>query len=348
MRNNWMKIIFKILEKITGINILVIAVISMPSLAFAENSAVILQYHRFGVSELPTTSVTIKQFESHIRHLQDGDYTILPVPHIIAALRANQPLPDRTIGITIDDAGRSVIKEAWPRLEKAGFPFTLFVSTDAVDQNNARTMSWDEVRTLMNSGVTIGNHSSSHEQLWVANGIDPKQDILNAQERFKSELGFMPLLFAYPYGEYNSEIRLLTEQLGFEAAFGQNSGVINNNSDYYTLSRFSLNEAYGDIKRFQLIVDTLPISVTDITPSDPIVKINPPHIGFTLKKNLENIDNIACYASNQGAVKVELLGTNRVELRLSKALVPGRTRVNCTLPGPDNRWRWLGMQFIVP
>jgi hypothetical protein len=30
------------------------------------------------------------------------------------------------------------------------------------------------------------------------------------------------------------------------------------------------------------------------------------------------------------------------------AFSPGRARVNCTMPGPDGRWRWLGVPFFVP
>ena len=62
-----------------------------------------------------------------------------------AALGAGQPLPDKAIGITIDDAAKSVFHAAWPRLREAGFPFTLFVSTDAVDQRRSSSMSWDEI-----------------------------------------------------------------------------------------------------------------------------------------------------------------------------------------------------------
>ena len=101
--------------------------------AIAADSAVILQYHRFGEDAYPSTSVTIEQFEAQIEHLSTGGYTVLPVPEILAALDAGQPLPDRTIGITIDDATRSTFVEGWPRFEAAGFPFTVFVSTDPVD-----------------------------------------------------------------------------------------------------------------------------------------------------------------------------------------------------------------------
>ena len=106
----------------------------LPAAGMAADSAVILQYPRFGESDIPATNVTLEQFEAHLEYLQTGGYTVLPVPDIIAALLAVEPLPDKTVGITIDDAVNSVIGEAWPRLSAAGFPFTLFVATDAVAQ----------------------------------------------------------------------------------------------------------------------------------------------------------------------------------------------------------------------
>ena len=319
-----------------------------PVFGMAADSAVIIQYHRFGESDLPSTNVTLEQFEAHLAYLQAGGYTILPVPHIIAALSTGQPLPDKTVGITIDDAAKSVIREAWPRLSSAGFPFTLFVSTDAIDHHQSRIMNWDNIRTLADAGVTIANHSKAHSHMWRDDIATARHDIESSQARFQAELGFKPHLFAYPYGEFNLALRDLVEKLGFDAAFAQNSGVASSSADYFALPRYSLNENYGEINRFQLIINTLPISVRDLTPADPILKQNPPHIGFTIDESLEDIDGIACYASGQGNVQVELLGVSRVEIRLSKPLQKGRNRINCTLPGQDDRWLWFGMQYLVP
>ena len=319
-----------------------------PVFGMAADSAVIIQYHRFGESDLPSTNVTLEQFEAHLAYLQAGGYTILPVPHIIAALSTGQPLPDKTVGITIDDAAKSVIREAWPRLSSAGFPFTLFVATDAIDHHQSRIMNWDNIRTLADAGVTIANHSKAHSHMWRDDIATARHDIESSQARFQAELGFKPHLFAYPYGEFNLALRDLVEKLGFDAAFAQNSGVASSSADYFALPRYSLNENYGEINRFQLIINTLPISVRDLTPADPILKQNPPHIGFTIDESLEDIDGIACYASGQGNVQVELLGVSRVEIRLSKPLQKGRNRINCTLPGPDDRWLWFGMQYLVP
>ena len=329
-------------------SLVICAALAAPASAMAADSAVIIQYHRFGEADLPSTNIALKQFEAHLAHLQSGGYTVLPVPHIVAALIARQPLPDKAIGITIDDAAKSVFREAWPRLRDAGFPFTLFVSTDAIDERRGRSMSWDEIRTLAEAGVTIANHGSAHGHMWQ-DGLDAARlDIMGAQERFQAELGFAPRLFAYPYGEYDLALRGLIEELGFEAAFGQNSGVAGKGADLFILPRFSLNETYGDEKRFRLIVDTLPIPVRDVTPAEPILSTNPPHIGFTVDESIEDVDGLACYVSGAGSVQLELLGERRVELRMSQPFARGRTRVNCTMPGPDRRWRWFGLQYLVP
>ena len=338
--DRWMRL--KLVAAVLG------AAIGFPTAAMAADSAVILQYHRFGETDQPSTNIRLAQFEAHLEFLQSGGYTVLPVPHIVAALRAGQPLPDKAVGITIDDAAISVIREAWPRLSEAGFPFTLFVATDAIDHGRGRSMNWDDIRALANAGVTIANHSASHGHLWRLDLAAARRDVAGAQARFQAELGFAPRLFAYPYGEYNLALRGLIEELGFEVAFGQNSGVAGNGADMFTLPRFSLNEAYGDVERFKLIIDTLPIPVRDLTPAEPILSRNPPHIGFTVDDSLDDIDALACYVSGQGAVQVELLGERRVELRMSKPFARGRNRVNCTLLGPDRRWRWFGMQYLVP
>lgn len=320
-----------------------------PSLsASAADSAVILLYHRFGESDLPTTSVTIEQLEAHIAYLQSGDYTVLPVPEIIDALATGEPLPERTVGITIDDAARSVLTEAFPRLEAAGFPFSVFVATDSVDQHHARTMSWDEIRQLVEAGVTIGNHSKSHAKMWHRDDAVNRADIEKSQARFTAELGFAPELFAYPYGEYDLALRDLVESMGFAAAFGQHSGAIGRGADLFTLPRFPYNVAYGNMDRFRLTVDSLPLAVADVTPADPLLGPNPPPFGFTVTEPVKSLKQLRCYSSRQGETELEILGEARVEVRVTEPFPPGRSRFNCTMPGPDRRWRWFGVQYIVP
>ena len=312
-----------------------------------ESSAVILMYHRFGETEYPSTNIRIDQFEAHLEELRKQRYTVMAVSEIVAKVGRGETLPDRTVGITIDDAYASVYEKAWPRLRDAQIPFTLFVATDPVDRAAPGYMTWDQLRELAKAGVTIGGHTESHPHLPSIPLEAVKRELDGANARFVVELGARPTLFAYPFGEFDLAIRELVIDRGFTAAFGQNSGVMHTVLDGFALPRFALNERFGGIDRFRLVTNALPLPVTDILPASPVLGDNPPAFGFTIGRDISGLEGLACFASSEGEVRLERL-ERRVEVRFQEPFPPGRSRVNCTMPGPQDRWRWFGMQFMVP
>jgi peptidoglycan/xylan/chitin deacetylase (PgdA/CDA1 family) len=317
----------------------------------AAPTAVVVMYHRFGEDAHPSTNVRVEQFEAHLRELVKPQYTVLPVPEIVAALREGRPLPERTVGITIDDAYRSILTVAWPRLKAAGLPFTVFVATEGVERGFRDLLSWAELRELVDSGrVSLGNHTVTHLHMPDHGRAENRRELREAGRRIAAETGQTPTLFAYPYGEYGTVVRKLAEEEGFAAAFGQHSGAIGPGSDPFTLPRFALNEEYGDIERFRLAVNSLPLPVRDVIPPDVLLtgQNNPPLFGFTVDAAAGPLEQLACYAAGQGRLTLQPIGPRRVEARPPRAFTPGRTRINCTLPGPEGRWRWYGVQFYLP
>jgi peptidoglycan/xylan/chitin deacetylase (PgdA/CDA1 family) len=317
------------------------------SAALADDSAVILMYHRFGEAGHAQTNTTIEQFEWHLAELENSKYTVLPIPEILRKLKAGASLPDRTIGISIDDAFLSVFKEAFPRLKERGLPFTLFIATQPVDLKLRDYMNWDQVRELRDAGVTIGSQTHTHLHMARRGPIDSRKDVEAANERFVAELGQAPKLMAYPYGEAGLASMALVRDLGFEFAFGQHSGVLQRNSPPYFLPRFAFNEIYGSKARFRLITNALPLPVREVAPRDPVIAENPPAFGFTVDSSITELSQLNCYHSQQGKIRLERLGSHRIEVRFSRPFNTGRSRLNCTLPGPENRWRWFGRQFYT-
>jgi peptidoglycan/xylan/chitin deacetylase (PgdA/CDA1 family) len=304
-------------------------------------------YHRFGESTYPSTNITLDQFAAHLEELKRDKYHVMPLPEILAAIREDRPLPDRAIGITIDDAFLSVYVEAWPRLRAAGFPFTLFVATDAIDAGYSDYMSWDQIRELRDAGVVIGSQTASHLHMAANGAARNRADLDRSNSRFAAELGRQPDLIAYPFGEASIEVQAIAREAGFVMGLGQHSGVVHATADPFYLPRFALNEAFGDIDRFRLIANALPIPFSDLTPADPLLTVNPPPFGFTVASPDVELGGLACYAVGQGKVQADRLGP-RVEVRLAQKFQPGRGRINCTTPTAEGRWRWLGMQYYVP
>lgn len=318
-----------------------------------DDGASVLIYHRFGEESFPSTNTTLEQTEAHIKELTHGGYTPLAVPEIVRRLKAGEKFPEKSYGVSIDDAYLSVYTEAWPRFKKAGIPFTVFVATDPVDSGFAHYMSWNQIREMAaDPMVTIGSQTASHLHMIDTDNATNSADLEKSNRRFKEELGYVPDLIAYPYGEFNDAAIAVARQAGFIAGFGQHSGAFGIGDDVFRLPRFAMNETYGDVSRLRTAAGALPILIRDFTPADTVVTPdnNPPVIGFTLANDLPPSVNISCYSNQEGKLSVERLGP-RIEVRMANRLPAGRTRLNCTMPVTDadgeTRWRWLGKLLYV-
>ena len=314
-----------------------------------QPSAVILMYHRFGENQFPSTNTTVDQLEDHISALQEGGHTVVPLDLVVAALQGKATLPDKAVAITVDDAYRSFLDIAWPRFKAAGFPVTLFVATEGVEQGYKDLLTWNEIRNLKADGVGIGAHSHGHGHYPALSTDAVTQDLNDMSAAFESALGDVPDLFAFPYGEAGLLDISTVKSAGFEAAFGQHSGAAGGKNDRHYLPRFALNENFGGPDRFRLVIDTLPLPVTQVFPPDPILKKNPPDIFFEVSSALSNLSDVSCFGPF--GVNVEaVVEENQIQVLSDRPFPKGRVRVNCTLksnaPETAGRWYWFGWQMI--
>ena len=334
-----------------------------PAWALAVQShAVVFMYHRFGEDRYPSTSIRLEQFDAQLRYLAEHDYHIWPLARVIRHLQAREPLPDRTVALTVDDAFASVYKEAYPRLKARGWPFTVFASTNPVDRGLTGYMSWEEMREMQANGVHFANHSADHghligrlpgedEAAWRQRA---RMDILKAQQRLEAELGpevnSEPRLFAYPYGEYDTALAELVRSLGF-TAMGQQSGAIGPDTDPRVLPRYPMSEAFAGLDGFAAKARSLPFDLIEVTPWDPVVAgENPPPMSAVLADPGIDPGRVACYASGQGRVEVRWPnpGGRRFSVVAPAPLPAGRARYNCTVPAGDGRYRWYSHLWIIP
>lgn len=320
--------------------------------------AVAFMYHRVGDDRFPSTNVTLEAFEAQLDYLERQGFTVWPLDRITEHLKSGRPLPDRTVAITIDDAYRSVFENAWPRLRARGWPFTVFVSTDPIDDGLRDYMSWDQMRSMQAAGVTFANHSASHDHLALRRPGESddvwrtrvREDIGRAERRLREELGDSVnpgRLFAYPFGEYSEALAELVSELGY-TAFGQHSGALGVDADRSALPRYPINEHYSDLNDFAVKANSLPLPVRSMTPRDPLVAENPPRLEVVLGKGEANLDRLACY---RGAKRLAIEWLDREQgrfaVRAAAPLPPGRDRYNCTAPHPSGRWYWFSQPWLV-
>ena len=230
-------------------------------------------------------------------------------------------------------------------------PFLLFVNTREI--GSAGYMTWKQIKEISKEEfVHIGNHSYSHDYLIDQSDDEIFDDINLAINDLKKNLGYETPFFSYPFGEYSNSFKSIIKKFGFKYAFGQHSGVVDETKDFYELPRFSINEKYGEVKRFELILKTIPFKYKSITPAEKYINNtnNPPEIIVEFFKDVKNIKLLNCYSNELNAWRkseIEYLDNFIVKIKLIGKFTTERGRVNCSLRESDGSWRWLGMQFIV-
>jgi peptidoglycan/xylan/chitin deacetylase (PgdA/CDA1 family) len=334
----------------------VAALACAPALAqtteYDDKAAVVFAYFAVGNDENPSGSVTEEQFAAHIDELGEGGYNVKPLADIIDVFAAGKSLPDRTIAITFDGADKTVLTTALPLLEDRNLPFTVFIPADKIGTGSY--LSWDDLRTLKRNGlVSFGLHPASYSRLAYDSEESTKRQINNSIASIRNELDVDVSLFAYPFGDYDAAYEKIVRDMGFKAAFGQQSGVAYSGENRYALPRFTITERYGDLERFQMTANALPFPAKDVSPANPHLTTLSPAIGFTVPDALgKSLKSISCFSSSDEKPKLEIINT-RVELRMESPFSEDRPRINCTLPvaatdGGDPRWRWFGALYTAP
>lgn len=323
-----------------------------------RSAAVVFVYHRVGQDAYPESNLALSAFQEQISEIMNGDYTVMPLPEIIAAQGANKELPPLTIALTFEGGYRSAFENAMPLLIRRKIPFTVFFAAERAAQNTAEYMNWQDLQTLKRYPfISFGLHPASYAPLGGLNASQIHDQITRARVAAREHLQITPNIFAYPGGQITPAARQAVANNGFTAAFGLQSGAAYTGADMMALPRFSITERYGDLERFQLAARALPLPVMDLEPTEPFFGPEVPGVGFTLPQTIGAPGKrLSCFASDNLKAQTQIIG-RRVEVRLEDAaLEESRVRVNCTLPETgyesdaeskaDNdkpRWRWLGI-----
>lgn len=141
----------------------------------------------------------------------------------------------RLLHVTFDDAFTSVAR-ALPVLERLGVPATVFACASYADDGRplavpelaadaARlpgelaTMRWEELGGLVERGVEVGSHTSTHPHLPGLSDGELARELGESRQRLEDRLRRPCRFLAYPYGEEDTRVRIAARAAGYEAAF---------------------------------------------------------------------------------------------------------------------------------
>jgi len=246
----------------------------------AETIVPILTYHKFCIGESPDAyTINIKDFEEQMAYLEDNGYRVISISQLLECIE-NNFFPEKPVVITIDDGFKSVYNLAFPVLKKYQYPAILYLYTDFI-ANGPHQLSWEEIKEMIDHGMEIGSHTLSH-----CNLLNMKQNESHMEylKRIEKEISLSKSIlerntsstiesFAYPYGVYSQQIRMLAKQSGYRALLNVNS--MNNSIpiDQYSLNRQIIPGNFS-ITQFGSLLREKTLEVNTIFPADGTVTDN--------------------------------------------------------------------------
>lgn len=82
-----------------------------------------------------------------------------------------------------------------------------------------KLLTWEMIREMHAAGVTIGSHSRSHAFLTNEGMARVVDEVKGSKDALEAKLSSPVDYFAYPNGDYNSDIKKIVMQSGYKQAF---------------------------------------------------------------------------------------------------------------------------------
>lgn len=278
----------------------------------------IFVYHRFGDERHQSTNTTLQELEKEFEYFKTNNYKVVTVSQIAQKIKNGEDIPENWVAFSIDDAYKSFYINALNIFKKYNYPFTLFVYVESTQKKYPDFMTWEEIKETSKYGE-IALHSYGHKHLTKLSNEEIFDDTKKAYDMFVEKLGFKPLGYTYPFGEYDERVKDVIKKFDFEYIANQNNGSVNSKSDIFDINRVAL---VGDVNlKEKLKYKTLKANWIEPKeyPKDDILK----HVKVQVAPSIKNAKLfISTYGWQDIKVKNGI-----IDVKLNKKLNLNRNRV---------------------
>ncbi|MBU6379032.1 MAG: poly-beta-1,6-N-acetyl-D-glucosamine N-deacetylase PgaB [Gammaproteobacteria bacterium] len=233
---------------------------------------------------IPDYAVTPTNFVRQIDWLRNNGYRFVSLDDVLADHAGLRPLPAKSVLLTFDDGYESVYTHAWPVLRLFRIPAIIAVvgswqeSAATVDFDGKRVprstfISWEQLREMSDSGLVevashtydlhrgvVGNPQGNlqpaavtRRHLGAAAGYEPENsyrarvlaDLEKSATVIRKRVGRSPRVIAWPYGQYNEELRQTADRLGMIVGLTLDDGANTRSTPLSGLRRILVERSMG-------------------------------------------------------------------------------------------------------
>lgn len=219
------------------------------------NRVPVLMYHRVGDSHNDWEAryaITPGNFAAHMQALARTGHQAVGIDALTAWLEGGPALPDKAVLITFDDGFRGVREHALPVLERLGWPFTVFLVSDLIGEQDVWTrasnpsgvtyplLNADEIRDMQQRGVSFHSHTRNHPSLPTLDDAQLAEQLAGSRLTLAPLLGHDVPYLAYPFGHLDARVEAATRAAGYRAAFSTQPGFNRRDVNRFRIRRLDV------------------------------------------------------------------------------------------------------------
>jgi len=219
------------------------------------------------------------------------------------------PFNQGMVTLSFDDGWLSSYQNGIPILNNYNIKSTQYIFTDALGTQGYITSS--QMLDMQNQGHEIGAHSKTHSDLTTLNNSQLVDEILGSKQMLEAMGANTITSFAYPFGEWNENIKNIIGQSGYHGArtaMLQDGGFNSADQDPYLLKTFSI-EINTPVSEVQKLINEAVNNKTWVILVFHQIENN----GGQYSTAPQNLQNIASYIS-QNNIKTVTIGQGLNEL----------------------------------
>lgn len=226
----------------------------------APNWFPILMYHKIPKQNLNSEHkiyVTESKFEKHLQFFKNQGFTSLTFDDLNQfkkGLRSFSEFPKNPLVLTFDDGYQDNLENADPLLKKYNFKAQLFLLADPQISSN----QWDQKKNQssdsehhpiihqndrkkwLTTNFKIGSHGFRHQKITQMTKEEKIIELRQSKEHLEKEFQHPIIVYAYTYGDTNTEAAELAQQAGYEYAVNTDQGGLHIEDHPYGIFRINI------------------------------------------------------------------------------------------------------------
>ena len=205
-------------------------------------------------------------FGHHLEALRNyGEF--ISLDDAVSLIEGKAPLDGRYICLTFDDGFRNCLTNALPMLAERSIPAAFFVVSGLVPEMAGEIteahrrffgprrkpipfMTWDDCRTMLAAGMTIGSHSASHRPFISLADDEAYEEQRRSKAEIEAALGIRCDHFCCPWGKPDRDFKTERETanaraLGYRSFLTTKYGSMQPGDSPYAIRRVGIVARFG-------------------------------------------------------------------------------------------------------